>query len=69
MSDYCFTCEDEVARCWSADSGCSGGGHCWSCGGYNFKEDLPEEELERQVEMSKANKTLNKVLENEQNSN
>lgn len=55
MSNYCRECKREVKRCWSTDSGCSGGGHCLECMGDDFETD--EEQEEREV-----NETLNKVL-------
>lgn len=60
MSNYCKTCEQEVARCWDTESGCSGGGHCMSCMGYNFEDENEEEERE-------ANETLTKALETKEN--
>jgi len=59
MSDYCLACEKEVSRCWSSDSGCSGGGHCMECMGYHF------EETEEQTEMREAHETLTQVLTKE----
>lgn len=55
MSDYCKNCKTEVGRCWDSGSGCSGGGHCWDCGGYDFETDEEQEERE-------ANEAIEKVL-------
>jgi len=63
MSNYCRTCEEEVYRCWNSDSGCSGGGHCVECGGYNFADC--DDETEEQTEMREANELLIDVLKKE----
>lgn len=60
--NYCRTCEAEVERCWSSDSGCSGGGHCWNCGGYNFEDN--DENYDPDI--AEANEALQEVIENEQ---
>ncbi len=60
---YCRDCTKLVDRCWG-NGGCSGGGHCVDCGGYNFES---QQETEKR-ELQEAHDLLTEKLENEQNS-
>lgn len=63
MSDsYCYTCKMEVLQCWDSDSGCSGGGHCVECGGYDFISPEEKEKEAMIAAMEEADRVLVKTL-------